>query len=56
MATLTKRLDRRYAVEGDELAKEAADAIRELREALIAMVTDPVKGLRQSRAALTKYR
>jgi hypothetical protein len=56
MATITKRLDKRYAVEGDELAKEAADAIRELREALIAMVTDPVNGLRQARTALAKHR
>lgn len=56
MATITKRLDKRYAVEGDELARDAADAIRELREALIAMVTDPVKGQRQARTALARHR
>ena len=56
MATITKRLDKRYAIEGDELARDAADAIRELRAALIAMVTDPVNGLRQARAALAKHR
>ena len=56
MATITKRLDKRYAIEGDELARDAADAIRELRAALIAMVMDTSKGLRQARAALAKHR
>ena len=56
MAAITKRLEKRYVAEGDELAHDALVAIRELREALQAMVLDSTKGLRQARAALAKHR
>jgi hypothetical protein len=56
MATITKRLEKRYVAEGDELAHDALVAIRELREALIGMVLDSTENLRLARAALAKHR
>ena len=64
MATITKRLEKRYVAEGDELAHDALVAIRELREALqaTARVVAADRGnayvheLRLARAALAKHR
>ena len=56
LTAITRLLEKRYVAEGDELARDALLAIRELREALAQMVLDPVKGLRQARAALAKHR
>ena len=56
MPPITKRLEQRYVVEGDELAQEALTAIRELRAALQALVLDTAKGLKVARAALAKHR
>lgn len=54
--SITKRLEQRYVVEGDELARDALVAIRELRDALKAMVLNQVEGLRAARKALAKHR
>ena len=56
MPPITKRLEQRYVVEGDELAHDALTAIRELRAALQALVLDTAKGLKVARAALAKHR
>ncbi len=55
MASITKRLEKRYVVEGDELARDALAAIRELRAALAAMVLDPVAALNRARQALKAH-
>lgn len=56
MAPITKRLEQRYLVEGDELANDALRAIQQLRAALQEMVLDPVKGMKAARQALAKHR
>ena len=56
MAPITKRLEQRYIVEGDELAQDALVAIRQLREALQELMLDPVKGMKAARQALAKHR
>ena len=53
---ITSRLEKRHAVEGDELARDALVAILDLREALQALVVDTRKGLAIARKALAKHR